>query len=141
MKTAEAARTAGIKISTIRYYERQGIIAARSRSTSGYREFTEEEVRQLKFIKRAQKLGFSLAEIRNFFALSSRQTPLNQDVLEVGQAKLADLDHRIQSLTRMRAALDGLLSNVCDASEAVECPIVKSLSDFDQEAEMKISEV
>jgi len=131
MKTAEAARTAGIKISTIRYYERQGIIAAQSRSTSGYREFTDGEVRQLKFIKQAQKLGFSLAEIRNFFALSSTRTPLNQDVLQVGQAKLADLDHRIQALSRMRVALDGLLSSVCDPAEAVECPIIKSLSDFD----------
>jgi MerR family transcriptional regulator, copper efflux regulator len=131
MKTAEAARTAGIKISTIRYYERQGIIAAQSRSTSGYREFTDEEVRQLKFVKRAQKLGFSLAEIRNFLALSSKRTPLNQDVLQVGQAKLTDLDDRIQALTRMHTALSGLLSNVCDISEASECPIVNSLSDFD----------
>ena|SRR5688500_10656309 len=131
MKTAEAARAAGIKISTIRYYERQGILAAHSRSTSGYREFTDEEVSQLKFVKRAQKLGFALAEIRNFFALSSNRTLLNQDVLQLGQAKLADLDNRIQALSRMRVALDGLLSNVCDPSESMECPIVKSLSDFD----------
>ena len=131
MKTAEAARAAEIKISTIRYYERQGIIAAESRSASGYREFTDEEVRRLKFVKRAQKLGFSLAEIRNFFALSSKRTLLNQDVLQMGQAKLADLDHRIQALTRMHVALDSLLSNVCDTSEAVECPIVRSLADFD----------
>lgn len=131
MKTAEAARAAGIKISTIRYYERQGILAAQSRSTSGYRQFTDEEISQLKFIKQAQKLGFSLAEIRDFFALSSNRTLLNQDVLQVGQAKLADLDRRIQALNRMRTALDGLLSNVCDISESVECPIVKSLSDFD----------
>jgi len=131
MKTAEAARAAEIKISTIRYYERQGIIAAESRSASGYREFTDEEVRRLKFVKRAQKLGFSLAEIRNFFALSSKRTLLNQDVHQMVQAKLADLDYRIQALTRMHVALDSLLSNVCDTSEAVECPIVRSLADFD----------
>ena len=131
MKTAQAARIAGIKISTLRYYERQGIIAAQSRSAAGYREFTDVQVRQLKFIKRAQKLGFSLAEIRSFFALSSKRTLLNQDVLRMGQAKLTDLDRRIQALSNMRAALDGLLSNVCDVSAAVECPIVKSLADFD----------
>jgi MerR family transcriptional regulator, copper efflux regulator len=131
MKTTEAARAAEIKISTIRYYERQGILAAESRSAAGYREFTDEEVRRLKFVKRAQKLGFSLAEIRSFFALSSKRIVLNQDILQMGQAKLADLDHRIQSLTRMQVALESLLSNVCEPSEAVECPIVGSLADFD----------
>ncbi len=131
MKIAEAARAAGIKISTIRYYERQGLIVAQSHSASGYREFTDEEVRRLKFVKRAQKLGFSLAEIRNFFMLSSRRTVLNQDVLQIGQKKLVDLDYRIQALTRMRLALDSLLSNVCDISEAVECPLIRSLAEFD----------
>lgn len=130
MKTAEAARAAGIKISTIRFYERQGIITAQSRSASGYREFTDEEVRRLKFIRRAQELGFSLAEIRNFMAFSAKNKTLNRDVLQAGTEKLIDLDRRIQDLTRMRAALDGLLSNVCDISESVECPIVRSLSDF-----------
>ena len=131
MKTAEAARAAGIKISTIRFYERQGIIAAQSRSDSGYREFTDEEVRRLKFIRRAQELGYSLAEIRNFMAFSAQRVPVNRDVLQVGKEKLADLDRRIQDLTRMRAALDGLLSNVCDISESTECPIIHSLADFD----------
>lgn len=129
MKTSEAARAAGIKPSTIRYYERQGIVAAQTRSASGYREFTDEEVRRLKFVKQAQKLGFSLVEIRKFFALSAKRTMLNQDALRIGQAKLDDLDRRIQALTRMRVALDGLLSNVCDTSEAVECPIVRALVD------------
>jgi DNA-binding transcriptional MerR regulator len=131
MRIGELAAATGVDVETIRYYERQGIIAAQSRSTSGYREFTDEEVRRLKFVKRAQKLGFSLAEIRNFFALSSKRTLLNQDVLQMGQAKLADLDHRIQALTRMHVALDSLLSNVCDTSEAVECPIVGALADFE----------
>lgn len=131
MKTAEAARAAGIKISTIRFYERQGILAAQSRSASGYREFTDEEVRRLKFIKRAQELGFSLAEIRKFLALSAQRVSLNKDVVQIGQEKLADLDHRIQDLTRMRNALDGLLSGVCDISEEVECPIIRSLANFE----------
>lgn len=127
MKTAEAARAAGIKISTIRFYERQGIFSASTRSGSGYRDFTEEEVRRLKFIRHAQELGFSLAEIRNFLAFSAQRTTLNRDILQVGQEKLADLDKRIADLTRMRNALDGLLSNVCDISEEVECPIIRSL--------------
>ncbi len=131
MKTAEAARNAGIKISTIRFYERQGLIEAKSRSSAGYRQFTDEDVRRLKFIKRAQELGFSLAEIRRFLAFSNQRVPLNRDVVLVGREKLDDLNRRIQALTRMRSALEGLLSNVCDISEATECPIIHSLADFD----------
>ncbi|MBI5838798.1 MAG: MerR family transcriptional regulator [Chloroflexi bacterium] len=131
MKTAEAARSAGIKTSTIRFYERQGLIEAQSRSSAGYRQFTNEDVRRLKFIKRAQELGFSLAEIRRFLAFSNQRVPLNRDVVLVGWEKLDDLNRRIQALTRMRSALEGLLSNVCDISEAIECPIIHSLADFD----------
>ena len=132
MKTAEAAHAAGIKISTIRFYERQGIIAAQTRSTSGYREFTDEEVARLKFIRRAQELGFTLAEIRNFLALSAQRVSLNKDVIQIGQEKLMELDRRIADLTRMRAALDKLLSNVCDISESVKCPVIHSLADYDE---------
>lgn len=131
MKTAEAARAAGVKISTIRFYEREGLIAAQTRSSAGYRQFTDEDIRRLKFVKRAQELGFSLAEINKFMAFSNQRVPQNSDILLVGREKLGDLDRRIQALTRMRSALDELLSNVCDISESAECPIIHSLADFD----------
>lgn len=129
MNTARTARLAGIKISTIRYYERQGLVQAKTRTPSGYRQFTEQDVRTFKFIKRAQELGFSLAEIRKFLAFSKRRVPQNRDVYAVGKEKLQDLNQRIQDLTRMRAALELLLSNVCDISESAECPVIAALVD------------
>ena len=129
MKTSETARDVGIKISTIRFYERQGLITAKTRTASGYRQFSEEDVRRLKFIKRTQELGFSLLEIRKFLEFSNRQTPQNRDALRIGKEKLIDLDSRIKDLMRMRTALEGLLDTVCDISESVECPIIQSLVD------------
>src|SRR5688500_1393729 len=92
----QIAKRAGVGIDTVRYYERSGLLAPRGRLPSGYRRYSELEVSRLRFIRRAQALGFTLKEIRQLLALSSRR-----DVAHVkrnAEAKLADVNKRIAAL-------------------------------------------
>lgn len=86
----ELARRAGVGIDTVRYYERSGLLTPHTRLPSGYRRYRELEVARLRFIRRAQALGFALAEIKSLLKLSAQR-----DVAQVkrsAQAKLADVD-------------------------------------------------
>lgn len=121
------AAAAGVGIDTVRYYERSGLLPAPARSASGYRRYGEAELRRLRFIRRAQRLGFTLTEIDELLALSRQR-----DIAAVRRQaadKLADVDARIRELTRMRAAL-GALFEACPGHEReAPCPILSALSE------------
>ncbi|HET9031735.1 MAG TPA: MerR family transcriptional regulator, partial [Dokdonella sp.] len=107
----QLASAAGVGIDTVRYYERSGLLKPAARSASGYRKYGENELDRLNFIRRAQHLGFSLADIAELLAISGRG-----DVAAMYQAaevRLADIDNRIAELRRVRDALTTLMS---------ECP-------------------
>lgn len=119
------ARQAGVGIDTVRYYERNGLLAPAARLPSGYRRYAQAEVARLRFIRRAQALGFSLKEIRELLALSSRR-----DVARVrrsAQAKLADVEQRISELARIRAGLATLIAACPGHGQAEDCPILQAL--------------
>lgn len=117
-----AAKRAGIGIDTIRYYERAGLIKPQARLESGYRKYSEHEVSRLRFIKRAQALGFTLKEIGDLLRLSAQK-----DVARVkrsAQAKLSDVDEKIAALQRIRVGL-ALLVDACPGHGRTEdCPIL-----------------
>ena len=69
LSISQVAKRGGVNIQTIRYYERQGLLAPTSRTEAGYRIFSAESVRRIRFIKRAQELGFSLKEIEDLLSL------------------------------------------------------------------------
>src|SRR5690606_37152119 len=97
------------------------------RSAAGYRRYGDEALRKLRFIRRAQRLGFTLQEIQEVMALS-RQKGVRA-VRVAAQAKLADVDLRIAELTRVRHALAGLV-DVCPGHVPVsECPILRALDE------------
>ena len=75
LKIGEVAQRGGVSLQAIRYYEREGLLPKPPRLASGYRLFPDTAVRQVHFIKRAQELGFSLAEIRELLSLREMQTP------------------------------------------------------------------
>lgn len=128
MWIAEAAREAGVNPQTLRYYERVGLLRPAGRGQSGYREYSAEDVRLLRFVKRAQELGLSLKDVQELLKL--RRTPVarRQSVRKVAESRLADLDRRIQDLTRMREALSHLV-NACHAGSDPHCPILEALED------------
>jgi len=123
-----AAEAAGLKISTLRFYERQGLVEAGRRSSAGYRQYSVNEVRQLRFIRRAQELGFALEEIRRFLQLASLGPPQDDEALRLGRAKLDDLGRRIEDLSRMRQALLSLMDGTHD--QRLGCPVLSSLADL-----------
>src|ERR1043165_4214200 len=90
------AKRAGVGIDTVRYYERNGLLSPHSRLASGYRRYSELELSRLRFIRRAQALGFTLKEIRELLALSA-QRDMGR-VKRTAQAKLDDVKERIAAL-------------------------------------------
>lgn len=128
MTIGELAKAAGVRISTLRFYERRGLLKPTSRSRAGYRRFTEEDAARVRFLRRAQELGFSLEELGLMLSLSQRRTIRAGDVKKVGHQKLSEIDERIADLKRVRRALSGLLDAQCiDPDEP--CPIVAALAD------------
>jgi MerR family copper efflux transcriptional regulator len=121
------AREAGVNLETVRYYERRGLLPKPPRSASGYRLFPSDAARRLRFIRRAQELGFSLKEIRELLSLRVSRTTTSRDIRTRAEAKIADINAKIRSLESMKKTLRKL-TNVCEGCVPVaECPILESL--------------
>ncbi|MET3960764.1 DNA-binding transcriptional MerR regulator [Marmoricola sp. OAE513] len=127
MLISDLAGAAGVKTSTVRFYERKGILASPQRTTSGYREYDDADVDRLRFLKRGQELGFTLAELRAMTSFSGTAGPLSGEISALGTAKLAEIDERIADLARVRGALAGLLEAQCIEPD-VPCPIIQALA-------------
>ena len=127
LKIGEVAEQGGVNLQTIRYYEREGLLPEPPRLASGYRIFHKSAVRRVRFIKRAQELGFSLAEIRELLSLTGNADAGAQDVRERARAKLADIEAKIQSLQAMKHALTALAESCPGCGPLSECPILDAL--------------
>ena len=128
LTTGQVARAAGVGRETIRFYERQGLIAAPPRGESGYRRYPPETVARLLFIRRAKELGFSLAEIRELLSLQQSPETTCSEVRQRAAAKIADIEARIRDLERMRAALGALVKACSGRGPASLCPIMEALT-------------
>ncbi|MBX9584540.1 MAG: MerR family DNA-binding protein [Gemmataceae bacterium] len=127
LRTAEVARLAGVNVETLRFYERKGILPEPPRRASGYREYPPETVERVKFIKRAQELGFSLSEIQNLLDLRQMTGGKSDRVKHLAEAKVEEIDHKIRDLEAMKRSLTDLL-RACDGRRAIaSCPIIESL--------------
>jgi MerR family copper efflux transcriptional regulator len=126
LSIGKLAKLAGVNIDTVRYYERNGLLAPSTRLASGYRRYGDLELARLRFIRRAQKLGFSLKEINSLLSLSARRNVAQ--VKRSAQAKLADVDARIADLQRVREGLSILVEACPGHGQASDCPILRALS-------------
>ena len=125
----QLATRAGVSIDTVRYYERSGLLAPQGRLASGYRRYGDLEVSRLRFIRRAQELGFSLKDIRDLLGLSKQR-----DVARVKRAaerKLAEVEERLVALTRVRDGLATLVATCPGHGRAADCPILRALGEED----------
>jgi len=121
------AKQAGVNLETVRFYERRGLLPRPPRSASGYRLFPAEAARRLKFIRRAQELGFSLAEIADLLALSVSRRTTSAEIRARAKAKITDIEAKMRSLESMRKTLVKL-TKACDGCTPVaHCPILESL--------------
>ncbi len=122
------AKQAGVAPGTLRYYERVGLLAPAARSLSGYRLYPREEIKRLRFIRRAQELGFSLEEVALLLRLHADSAARARDVKTLAEEKIADIERRIRDLTRMKEGLNAL-SRTCDGTgPAATCPILAALN-------------
>ena len=119
------AKQAGVGIDTVRYYERAGLLAPRSRLSSGYRRYSELELARLRFIRRAQALGFTLKEVRELLSLSAQRDVAR--VKRTAQAKLTDVERRMAELEKVRAGLAELIDACPGHGRAADCPILRAL--------------
>lgn len=121
------AREVGVNLETVRYYERLGLLPRPPRSSSGYRLFPAEATRRLRFIRRAQELGFSLGEIRALLSLRVAPTARSADVRNRAESKIADIEAKIRSLESMKKTLRNLTKTCTGCGPIRDCPILESL--------------
>lgn len=127
MRTREVARSAGVNTQTLRYYERRGLLPEPPRSPAGYRDYPASAVAVLRFVKRAQELGFTLAEIEDLLGLAEGGPDSCDAVRALAAAHIAELDRKIADLQRMRASL-GALAETCERPRADRsCPLLAAI--------------
>ena len=128
LTTGELAKRGGVNLESIRFYEREKLLPKPPRTASGYRMFSEDAVRRVRFIKRAQELGFTLTEVEELLRLRSDQVSACAEVKATAEAKIEDIEQKIQHLRAMKRAL-GLLSASCETEGSPRhCPILESLN-------------
>jgi len=125
----KVARLAEVGVETIRFYERQGLLDKPPRSAAGYRQYSEETVARLRFIKRAKSLGFSLREIRELLALRIDPQSTCDDVRRAAEAKIRDIEEKIRALRRMKEVLTKLAAECPGQAPVSQCPILDALEE------------
>ncbi|MGF6092296.1 Hg(II)-responsive transcriptional regulator [Pseudomonas sp. 18173] len=126
LSIGKLAQAAGVNIETIRYYQRRGLLDEPPKPLSGFRRYLPEQVKRLRFIKRAQALGFTLDEVRALLTLDAACTCSETRALAV--RKLALIERKIADLVAMRQVLGGLVEQ-CDAGDGgSDCPIIDVLN-------------
>ncbi len=120
LRIGDVARSAGVNVQTLRYYERRGLVVPPFRRHSGQREYDEADVSRVKVIKAAQRLGFTLAEIQEMFDLSSHRRATGE-LRARATAKVAEIDGRIAHLQAMRADLTAVVAADCDSLTDCSC--------------------
>ena len=122
------AQFAEVTTDTVRYYEKEGLLAPARKTDAGYRLYDEDSVRRLRFIRQAQQCGFSLTEIRELLALKNSDAACCSDVRSVAVEKKLQLEHKIRALQVMSRALTELVTICDDESKPLdECPILAAL--------------
>ncbi len=121
------ARAAGVGIETVRFYERKGLLPEPPRTPSGYRQYPGDTVDRLKFIRRAQGLGFALREISELLDLRVDEVAACGPVEAQAREKLEQVAGKIEELRRIETALKRLVE-ACEAREPTsDCPILEEL--------------
>ncbi len=128
LTVGELARRAHVNRETVRYYERRRLLPRPLRTTSGYRVFSDDALRRLRFIRHAKALGFSLNEIKELLALRVNSIGACDRVQERTQAKMADIDEKIRSMKQVKDALSELVDACARRRKSNECPILDSLN-------------
>jgi Hg(II)-responsive transcriptional regulator len=129
LRTGEVAAQAGVNVQTLRYYERRGLLKEPERRASGYRAYPADAVRLIRFIKRAQEIGFTLSEIEDLLRLRDDQDSACAEVRSAAEAKIEDIEQKIRHLRAMKRALGVLVASCATEGSPRHCPILEALDD------------
>lgn len=121
---SKLAKELGINVETIRFYERIGLIDQPSKPTTGYRHYSDQILDRIRFIKRAQELGFTLEEVTNLLVLNDQ--PCDK-VQKLAEKKLSTVRVKIKDLRKLETALDNLLDECRSNDDSSHCPVIESL--------------
>lgn len=127
MNIGEAAGASGVSAKMIRHYEGIGLLPVASRTESGYRQYDDNEVHTLRFIRHSRDLGFSLAEIAELVGLWQNRRRPSRQVKALAQHHIEELDRKAQQLLAMKSTLEHLV-HCCHGDERPECPILDGLA-------------
>lgn len=126
-RISEVTKQLGLSADTLRYYEKIKLLPRISRNASGIREYDDKDISRLKFIQRAQKMNFSLAEIGDLLKMRENPQKIKNEVRQLTADKLLEVENHLKSLTTLRNELQ-LLMNLCQGSEE-GCPIIDGLEE------------
>ena len=127
MKIGHLARQAGVNIQTVRYYERIGILRPPLRRESGYRDYDEDSLHKLRFIRRAQELGFTLDEIKDLLSLRTSSSRSREKARSKAKEKVADIRNKIADLKNLEANLKKLIHDCENGAVSGPCPILERM--------------
>jgi MerR family copper efflux transcriptional regulator len=127
MNIGQAAEASGVTAKMIRYYESIGLISEASRTDSGYRQYSRNDVQTLRFIKRSRDLGFSIERIKTLLSLWEDRKRKSADVKKLARQYITELDRDIQKLQSIRDELQHMADS-CHGDHRPECPIIEDLA-------------
>ena len=127
MNIGQASKASGVTTKMIRYYDEIGLVRPSARTDSNYREYDEREINELRFIRRARSLGFSMPEITQLLSLWRDRVRPSREVKAIAERHLADLDARIAEMQAMADTLRHL-SHCCAGDDRPDCPILADLT-------------
>ena len=129
MRSGELAARAGVNPQTLRYYERRGLLPEPARTATGYRVYDGGALRRLAFIRRAQRVGFSLAEIEVLLHLAPDRSADCRDARAMAQQKVGDIDRQMEDLLAIRQTLVELEEQCATAQPPEGCPMLRGFGD------------
>ena len=127
MNIGQASKASGVTTKMIRYYDEIGLVRPSARTDANYREYDEREINELRFIRRARSLGFSMPEITQLLSLWRDRVRPSREVKAIAERHLADLDARIAEMQAMADTLRHL-SHCCAGDDRPDCPILADLT-------------
>ena len=127
LSIGKLAKAAGVRVTTVRFYERKGLLPPPPRRVSGYRMYGDADVQRLRFIQEAKELGFSLHEIAELLALRVGTGRTCRNIQQHAVHKIADVDAKIRQLNRFKRALQKLVVQCEAGGTQGACPILDAL--------------
>lgn len=127
MNIGDVAKASGVSAKLIRHYEEIGVISKAGRTDAGYRQYTEKDIHNLRFVKRARSLGFAMKDIKLLLGLWRNKNRSSLEVKTLATNHIRDLEGKIQEMQEMVMSLKHLSRN-CHGDSRPDCPILEGLA-------------